>query len=66
MTDGPFPGFSPAFTGYATFTGLDLNTIPNNNIPAVAPVPVPAAAWLFASGLLGLSSIARRNRAKAA
>lgn len=29
---------------------------------AVATVPVPAAAWLFGSGLLGLSGIARRKR----
>jgi len=26
-----------------------------------SPVPVPAAAWLFASGLLGLVGVARRN-----
>ncbi len=30
---------------------------------SVAPVPVPAAAWLFASGLLGLVGIARRKKA---
>ena len=28
-----------------------------------SPVPVPAAAWLFGSGLLGLASIARRKAA---
>lgn len=28
-----------------------------------SPVPVPAAAWLFASGLLGLIGIAKRKRA---
>jgi hypothetical protein len=28
----------------------------------VAPVPVPAAAWLFASGLFGLIGLARRKR----
>jgi len=28
----------------------------------LAPVPVPAAAWLFGSGLLGLMGIARRKR----
>jgi hypothetical protein len=28
-----------------------------------APVPVPAAVWLFASGLLGLIGIARRKKA---
>lgn len=30
---------------------------------AAAPVPVPAAAWLFGSGLLGLIGIARRRAA---
>lgn len=28
---------------------------------ALAPVPVPAAVWLFGSGLLGLISVARRK-----
>lgn len=28
----------------------------------VAPVPVPAAVWLFGSGLLGLVSVARRKK----
>ncbi len=28
-----------------------------------APVPVPAAAWLFGSGLLGLVGVARRKKA---
>jgi hypothetical protein len=27
-----------------------------------SPVPVPAAAWLFGSGLLGLVGIARRRK----
>ena len=27
-----------------------------------SPVPVPAAVWLFASGLLGLAAVARRRR----
>lgn len=30
---------------------------------AVNPVPIPAAAWLFSSGLLGLIGIARRKKA---
>ena len=29
---------------------------------AQSPVPVPAAAWLFGSGLLGLVSVARRKK----
>jgi len=28
----------------------------------IAPVPLPAAAWLFGSGLLGLGAIARRRK----
>lgn len=30
-----------------------------------APVPVPAAAWLFGSGVLGMVGVARRRRRKA-
>lgn len=30
-----------------------------------APVPIPAAAWLFGSGLIGLVGIARRKKGKA-
>ena len=44
MVDGPFVGYSAAFS----FT---------------APVPVPAAVWLFGSGLLGLVGVARRKKA---
>ena len=43
-----FPGFHPAFSG---------------NLTQVPPsVPVPAAAWLMGSGLLGLVGVARRRR----
>ena len=31
----------------------------------VAAIPIPAAAWLFGSGLLGLVGVARRWRRKA-
>ncbi len=34
------------------------------NISNIAAVPVPAAAWLFGSGLLGLYSVARRKLAR--
>jgi hypothetical protein len=30
----------------------------------VSPVPVPAAAWLFGSGLLGLARVVRRKQRK--
>ena len=32
------------------------------NITPVGPVPVPAAVWLFGSGLLGMIGLARRRR----
>ena len=42
---------NPAWTGQYSFTGT-----------VVAPtVPVPAAAWLFGSGLIGLAGTARRR-----
>ncbi|MDH5767086.1 MAG: VPLPA-CTERM sorting domain-containing protein [Gammaproteobacteria bacterium] len=33
------------------------------NDPVVSAVPVPAAAWLFGSGLIGLAGFARRRKA---
>jgi len=47
MDNGPFPGFNAAFIGTAT----------------PAAVPVPAAVWLFGSGLVGLAGVARRRKA---
>jgi hypothetical protein len=42
-------------------------TIDNVSISAdVSAVPVPAAVWLFGSGLLGLVGVARRKKAQAA
>jgi hypothetical protein len=32
-------------------------------VTQVQPVPVPAAVWLFGSGLLGLVGVARRKKA---
>lgn len=43
---GPFPGFNASFNLTGTLT----------------PVPIPAAVWLFGSGLLGLVGIARRRK----
>lgn len=50
MTTSPFPGFN---------AGFDFTSITATNVPQV---PVPAAAWLFGSGLLGLVGVARRRR----
>jgi hypothetical protein len=47
------------FSGTASRVGLAFD----NFSPASALVPIPAAAWLFGSGLLGLIGIARRKAA---
>jgi hypothetical protein len=49
MENGPFPGFNAAFQ----LTGPGLLT----------PIPIPAAVWLFGTGLLGLVGVARRKKA---
>jgi len=41
--------------------GYSLHLV--GTVQAAAPVPVPAAVWLFGSGLLGLLGIARRRKA---
>ncbi|MBT8117404.1 MAG: VPLPA-CTERM sorting domain-containing protein, partial [Gammaproteobacteria bacterium] len=41
-----------------TFTGLEAGL---DNV-RLNPIPVPAALWLFGSGLLGLVGIARRRQ----
>lgn len=74
-TDGFNAGSYYTYTGTATLAGLQsyldanvngagyaysLNISDNANIGAV---PVPAAAWLLGSGLLGLIGVARRKTA---
>jgi len=66
-----FTTYSFGFTADSTSTTLsftDLTTLSQSastdfvidNV-SVSPVPVPAAAWLFGSGLLGLIGAARRK-----
>lgn len=50
MVSGPFPGQAPAFNGVVSAADTSV-------------VPVPAAVWLFGSGLVGLAGIARRRKA---
>ena len=52
MQAGPFAGQS------AVFNGTLLDTVAFSGTSAV---PIPAAAWLFGSGLLGLAGVARRR-----
>jgi hypothetical protein len=53
-------------TGGAWFTSSTIATLATLNVDhtlAVAAVPVPAAAWLFGSALLGLAGVARKRKA---
>ena len=47
------------------FTDINFGPIAMNYVGGVAtnPVPVPAAVWLFGSGLLGLVGVARSKKA---
>jgi hypothetical protein len=46
----------------ATFLEIDIAGVTDLNATVtVSAVPVPAAAWLFASGLIGLVGVARRK-----
>lgn len=42
-------------------TGREVNISGNTLAVDLAPIPVPAAAWLFGTGLLGLVAVARRR-----
>lgn len=70
-SDVPTQTFSLAFQGiyHIDFTGNSYN-FAGTNMPVLdnltftsSPVPVPAAAWLLGSGLLGLMGVARRKAA---
>lgn len=50
--DGPFPGFK---------VYIDIGSGNSMYVTSVSAVPIPAAAWLFGSGLLGLIGMARRK-----
>ena len=56
---------SESMTGPSTFGSLRINSDIALNYTGVplSHVPVPAAVWLFGSGLLGLVGMSRRNKA---
>ena len=47
---------------YGRTTHLDLSTLTYDGLAYVSSVPVPAAVWLFGSGLIGLLGVARRKQ----
>jgi hypothetical protein len=58
---GTAPALAFAFnsgSGYATAGALPFGI----QVDAATPVPLPAAAWLLGTGLLGLGSMVRRRR----
>ena len=60
--DGVFSGLLFVF---APFEAFDIDWVWGSDAPrvGVSAIPIPAAAWLFGSGLLGMIGIARRKKA---
>ena len=54
--------FDPPQVSLSLPGGVTYHSASNMFLTNVAPVPLPAAAWLFGSGLLGLIGIARRKK----
>lgn len=48
--------------GSVQVDGEDYFDLYDLNMEVISQVPVPAAAWLFGSGLIGLIGLARRNK----
>ncbi|MAT64073.1 MAG: hypothetical protein CMN57_00315 [Gammaproteobacteria bacterium] len=69
MWSGMVVNFGNVGAGWGSFDNTPYSEKFNITVNGVAattsPVPVPAAVWLFGSGMLGLVGIARRRRAQA-
>lgn len=56
--------FNVAATHFkVVLVGTNAGQVGFDNLKIDSPIPVPAAAWLFGSGLLGLAGVARRKKA---
>lgn len=55
----PYTVYNDINNDYAGSEHYNLLSFTANSVPS--PVPVPAAAWLFGSGLLGLIGVAKRK-----
>jgi hypothetical protein len=63
MTSGPFAGSNANFDIMLVTSFACTDTGTGTNFCGPGPVvPVPAAVWLFGSGLLGLVGVARRRK----
>ena len=56
------PNGLDGINGMKMIDGAFIDSSANFNFVAPAAVPVPAAVWLFGSGLLGLVGVARRKK----
>jgi hypothetical protein len=64
MVDGPFKGFNANFDILSLqFDSQVAGSIGPFDVAAPSAIPIPAAVWLFGSGLLGLVGVARRKKA---
>lgn len=64
LPDGIDTNFNAGDFGSACLTPGSANVSGTGDCSAsVNPVPVPAAVWLFGSGLLGLAAVSRRRNA---
>lgn len=62
LGEWPEPGSSPISFGLIDESfELDFNMLTATDLFSVKVVPVPAAVWLFGSGLVGLIGVARRK-----
>lgn len=61
MADLSFLIFAPTGTRHGAYPGLDNVSLVGPTVPATSAVPVPAAAWLFGSALLGFFGFSRRK-----
>ena len=59
FTDVSLSEFNGTVTLFAKGANLETNTV--YSINGVSEVPVPAAAWLFGSALVGLAGVARKR-----